>query len=78
MIIDGGYHGITFYEKEVQPDDSRRLAKLNHFASVISSDGKELMKPFKYTYDGDSSNCLSLVLLNFPALTTALSLVLNR
>ncbi len=29
------------------------IAKLNHFASAISSDGKELMKPFKFTNDGD-------------------------
>ena len=29
------------------------IAKLNHFASAISSDGQELMKPFKFTNDGD-------------------------
>ncbi len=29
------------------------IAKLNHFASAISSDGKELMKPFKFTNGGD-------------------------
>ena len=29
------------------------IANLNHFASAISSDGVELMKPFKFTNDGD-------------------------
>ena len=34
------------------------IAKLNHFASAISSDGLELMKPFKFTNDGDSFQML--------------------
>ena len=34
------------------------IAKLNHFASAISSDGKELMKPFKFTNDGDGFQML--------------------
>jgi transposase len=29
------------------------IAKLNHFASVISSDGEVLIKPFKFTNDND-------------------------
>ena len=29
------------------------IVKVNHFTSVISSGGKELMKPFKFTNDGD-------------------------
>ena len=29
------------------------IAKLNHFVSAISSDSAELMKPFKFTNDGD-------------------------
>ena len=29
------------------------IAKLNHFASAISSDGEELIKPFKFTNDND-------------------------
>lgn len=29
------------------------IAKLNHFASAISSDGEILMEPFKFTNDGD-------------------------
>ena len=35
------------------------IAKLNHFASAISSDGKELMKPFKFTNDGDGFQMLN-------------------
>lgn len=34
------------------------IAKLNHFASALSSDGKELMKPFKFTNDGDGFQML--------------------
>jgi len=34
------------------------IAKLNHFASAISSDGTELMKPFKFTNDGDGFQML--------------------
>ena len=35
------------------------IAKLNHFASAISSDGIELMKPFKFTNDGDGFQMLN-------------------
>ena len=34
------------------------IAKLNHFASVISSDGEELIKPFKFTNDNDGFQLL--------------------
>ena len=34
------------------------IAKLNHFASAISSDGKELIKPFKFTNDNDGFQLL--------------------
>lgn len=34
------------------------IAKLNHFASAISSDGAELMKPFKFTNGGDGFQML--------------------
>lgn len=34
------------------------IAKLNHFASAISSDGTELMKPFKFTNDGNGFQLL--------------------
>ena len=35
------------------------IVKLNHFASAISSDGTELMKPFKFTNDGDGFQLLN-------------------
>ena len=34
------------------------IAKQDHFASAISSDGVELMKPFKFTNDGDGFQML--------------------
>ena len=34
------------------------IAKLNHFASAISSDGTELMKPFRFTNDNDGFQML--------------------
>ena len=34
------------------------IAKLNHFASVISSDGEILIEPFKFTNDGDGFQLL--------------------
>jgi transposase len=34
------------------------IAKLNHFASAISSDGEILMEPFKFTNDGDGFQLL--------------------
>ena len=34
------------------------IAKLNHFASALSSDAEELMKPFKFTNDGDGFHML--------------------
>ena len=38
------------------------IAKLNHFASAISSDGKILMEPFKFTNDGDGFSLLESTL----------------
>ena len=35
------------------------IAKLNHFAASISSNGEELIKPFKFTNDND---CLHLLI----------------
>ena len=35
------------------------VAKLNHFASAISSDGEILIKPFKFTNDIDGFLLLS-------------------
>ena len=41
------------------------IAKLNHFASVISSDGEVLIQPFKFTNDGDGFQRLVSVLDSF-------------
>jgi len=34
------------------------IAKLNHFASAISSDGEILIEPFKFTNDNDGFQLL--------------------
>ncbi len=34
------------------------IAKLNHFALAISSDGEVLIKPFKFTNDADGFQML--------------------
>lgn len=39
------------------------IAKLNHFASVLSSDGKVLVEPFKFTNDNDGF-CMLLSVLD--------------
>ena len=54
MIIVGGYHSINSIERRtfmiyVGID----IAKLNHYASAISSDGEVLLEPFKFTNDND-------------------------
>lgn len=36
------------------------IAQLNHFASAISSDGEELIKPFKFTNDNDGFQIKSI------------------
>ena len=41
------------------------IAKLNHFASVLSSDGKVLVEPFKFTNDNDGFCKLLAVLNNY-------------
>ncbi len=41
------------------------IAKLNHFASAISSDGEDLMKPFKFTNDSDDFQMLDSRLVEF-------------
>ena len=41
------------------------IAKLNHFASVISSDGEVLIQPFKFTNDGDGFQLLESSLESF-------------
>jgi len=41
------------------------IAKLNHFASAISSDGEILIRPFKFTNDGDGFQLLVSKLESF-------------
>lgn len=41
------------------------IAKLNHFASAISSDGEVLIEPFKFTNDGDGFHLLISKLESF-------------
>ena len=41
------------------------IAKLNHFASVLSSDGEVLVEPFKFTNDNDGFHKLILALDSF-------------
>ena len=36
------------------------IAKLNHFAAAISSDGEIIIEPFKFTMTLMASNCWSL------------------
>ena len=38
------------------------IAKLNHFASIISSDGEMLVEPFQFSNDFEGFRSLSLVL----------------
>ena len=42
------------------------IAKLNHFASAISSDGEVLFQPFKFTNDADGFQQLSSHLDSLP------------
>jgi len=41
------------------------IAKLNHFASAISSDGEILIEPFQFTNDGDGFQLLVSILDSF-------------
>ena len=41
------------------------IAKLNHFASAISSDGEVLIEPFKFTNDNDGFCMLASKLSSF-------------
>ena len=68
MIQIGGYHGIRLWEGRynlmiyVGVD----IAKLNHFASAISSDGEVLIELFKFTNDAGGFQILvsKLISLN--------------
>ena len=52
------------------------IAKLNHFAAAISSDGEILIEPFKFTNDADGFQLLVSKLESFDR--TASSSVLSR
>ena len=43
------------------------IAKLNHFDSAISSDGKVLIEPFKFTNDADVFHMLVSKLISLNA-----------
>ena len=50
------------------------IAKLNHFAAAISSDGEILIEPFKFTNDADGFQLLvSKLELNNPVPVSLLS-----
>ena len=52
------------------------IAKLNHFAAAISSDGEIILEPFKFTNDADGFQLLSLS--SNHSIRTASSSVLSR
>ena len=41
------------------------IAKLNHYAAVLSSDGTVLTEPFKFSNDGDGFKMLSSELSDY-------------
>ena len=78
MMIGGGYHGINAWKRGahfiiyVGID----IAKLNHCNSTISSNGEELIKPFKFTSDANDFQLLPLIWIPFRM--TASSSVLSQ
>lgn len=53
MIIAYGYHSIRSGKEDFMIYVGIDIAKLNHFASALSSDGEVLIEPFKFTNDSD-------------------------
>ena len=51
------------------------IAKLNHFASAVSSEGEELIKPFKFTNDADGFQLLSSHLDSLPVASNCCPLI---
>ena len=76
MITVCGYHSIRSYEREdyliiyVGID----IAKLNHFASAISSEGEILIKPFKFTNNADGFHLPASKLNSFDKASTIIGL----
>ena len=66
-MIANGCHNVKIQEGGIIPMIyvGIDIAKLNHFASVISSDGEVLVEPFKFTNDNDGFHKLILVLDSF-------------
>lgn len=50
------------------------IAKLNHFASAISSEGEILIEPFKFTNDSDGFHLLASKLDSFDKTSTIIGL----
>ena len=50
------------------------IAKLNHFAAAISSDGEILIEPFKFTNDADGFQLLTSKLESFDKDSTIIGL----
>lgn len=66
MIITNGCHIINNKERVCPMIYAGiDIAKLNHFASVLSSDGKVLVEPFKFTNDNDGFCKLLAVLYKY-------------
>ena len=69
MIIVGGYHGIEYLKGryDLMIYVGIDIAKLDHYASAIDSDGVVLIEPFKFTNDADGFHTLSSRLESLPA-----------
>lgn len=75
-IIADGYNSIRLGKEAFMIYVGIDIAKLNHFASTLSSDGEVLIKTFKFSNDSDG---FFMLLPKSVHLTrTASSLVLNR
>ena len=76
MITVCGYHSIRSYEREdyLMIYVGIDIAKLNHFASAISSEGEILIEPFKFTNDADGFHLLASKLDSFDKTSTNIGL----
>ena len=56
MIITGGYHSIRLLKGRynLMIYVGIDIAKLNHFAAVLSSDGEIIIEPFQFSNDYDA------------------------
>ena len=65
MMIVHGCRSINTREERIMIYVGIDIAKLNHFASVISSDGEVLVEPFKFSNDSDGFRLLTSKLEQF-------------